>query len=42
MFDIMPTCGNTLPIENNSSTVKHSAAGVTLHQNIFGARFDPS
>ena len=31
----------TLPIENNSSTVKHTAAGVTLHQNIFGVRFDP-
>ena len=31
----------TLPIESNSSTVKHTASGVTLHQNMFGVRFDP-
>ena len=30
-----------LQIESNSSTVKHSASGVTLHQNMFGVRFDP-
>ena len=25
----------TLPIKSNSSTVKHTAGSVTLHQNIF-------
>ena len=41
MLDIMPVWCITLPIESNSSTVKHTASGVTLHQNIFGIRFDP-
>ena len=31
----------TLPIKSNSSTVKHTTGGVTLHQNMFGVRFDP-
>ena len=31
----------TLQIESNSITVKHTASGVTLHQNMFGVRFDP-
>ena len=31
----------TLPTECNSRTVKHTAGGITLHQNIFGVRFDP-
>ena len=31
----------TLLIESNSITVKHTASGVTLHQNKFGVRFDP-
>ena len=31
----------TLPTESNSSTAKHTASGVTLHQNMFGVRFDP-
>ena len=39
MYDIMPMC--TLPTESNSSTVKHTAGGVTLHKNI-GVMFDPS
>ena len=28
----------TLPTESNSVTVKHTASGVTLHQNMFGVR----
>ena len=32
----------TLPTENNLSTVKHTAGGVTLHQSIFWVRFDPN
>ena len=28
----------TLPIESNSSTVKHTTGGVTLHQNMFGIK----
>ena len=32
----------TLPIESNSSTVKYTAASVTLHQNMFGVRLDPN
>ena len=31
----------TLPIVSNSITVKHTASGVTIHQNMFGVRFDP-
>ena len=31
----------TLQIESNSSTVKHTASGVTQHQNMFGVRFYP-
>ena len=42
MFDIMPHVWSiTVPTKNIASTVKHTAGGVTMHQNIFGVRFDP-
>ena len=31
----------TLPIESNSSTVKHTASCVTLHKNMFGVKCLP-
>ena len=34
-------CSITLQIESNSGIVKHTASGVTQHQNMFGVRFDP-
>ena len=32
----------TLLPESNLSTIKHTAGGVTVHQNMFGVRFDPT
>ena len=36
MFDIMPMFNSS-----NSSTVKHTACGVTLHKNIFESALTP-